>query len=132
MSGIVSTGVAYDRQSLAAGAPIAEILDPRDVFVDWYIPNVRLIDPEIGKEVVVVFGKRHIPGTIAEILPVSAVYARTQQPPTGVRPATQIARVRFAPNALSPPLNASVTVRMHYSEFSARVGSALVGFLGFD
>lgn len=132
ISGIVSTGVAYDGQSLAAGAPIAEILDPNDVFVDWYIPNVRLIDPKIGNDVFVLFGNRRIPGTIAEILPVSAVYARTQQPQSGVRPATQIARIRFVSNAVAPPLNSSVTVRMHYSEFSARIASALVRLFGFD
>jgi len=37
-SGIVSTGLADVGQSLVAGTPIAEILDPTDIFVDWYIP----------------------------------------------------------------------------------------------
>ena len=47
-------------QSLVAGTPIAEILDPNDVFVDWYIPNERFADPEVGREVVVLFGNRRI------------------------------------------------------------------------
>ena len=77
--GIVSTGLAHVGQSLVAGTPIAEILDPTDIFVDWYIPNERLIDPKVGNEVFVLFGNRRISGKIAQILPVSGVYAGTQQ-----------------------------------------------------
>ena len=78
IAGIVSTGLAHVGQSLVAGTPIAEILDPTDIFVDWYIPNERLIDPKVGNEVFVLFGNRRIPGKIAQILPVSGVYAGTQ------------------------------------------------------
>src|SRR6185503_15355354 len=78
-AGIVSTGLADVGQSLTAGTPITEILDPTDIFVDWYIPNERLIDPKVGYDVVVVFGNRRIPGKIAQILPVSAVYAGNPQ-----------------------------------------------------
>jgi multidrug resistance efflux pump len=130
IAGIVSTGLAHVGQSLVAGTPIAEILDPTDIFVDWYIPNERLIDPEVGNEVYVVFGNRRIPGKIAQILPVSDVYARTQQPLARDRPATQIARIHFDPGALPPPLNSSVNVRMHYTELSARVANALIRFFG--
>ena len=65
IAGIVSTGLAHVGQSLVAGTPIAEILDPTDIFVDWYIPNERLIDPKVGNEVLVLFGNRRIPGKIA-------------------------------------------------------------------
>src|SRR6266511_5414410 len=104
-------------------APIAGIVDPTDIFVDWYIPNERLIDPKVGNDVFVVFGNRRIPAKIAQILPVSGVYAGTQQQQllTRDRPATQIARIRFDPGNSPPPLNSTVDVRMHYSEFSARV-----------
>ena len=101
IAGIVSTGLAHVGQSLVAGTPIAEILDPTDIFVDWYIPNERLIDPKVGNEVFVLFGNRRIPGKIAEILPVSAVYAGTQQLLRRDRPATQIARIRFDPGAVA-------------------------------
>jgi HlyD family secretion protein len=74
IAGIVSTGLAHVGQSLVAGTPIAEILDPTDIFVDWFIPNERLIDPKVGYEVFVLFGHRRLPGKIAQILPVSAVY----------------------------------------------------------
>src|SRR6266516_4119937 len=130
IAGIVSTGLAHVGQSLTAGTPIAEILDSTDIFVDWYIPNERLIDPKVGNDVLVLFGNRRIPAKIAQILPVSGVYAGTQQPLTGNRPATQIARIRFDADALPPPLNSTVDVRMHYSDFSARVGSVLVHLFG--
>src|SRR4029077_6713740 len=58
VAGIVSTGLAHVGQSLVAGTPIAEILDPTDIFVDWYIPNERLLDPKVGNEVLVLFGNR--------------------------------------------------------------------------
>ena len=67
----------------------------------------------------VLFGNRRIPAKIAQTLPVSGVYAGTQQLLTGNRPATQIARIRFDADASPPPLNSTVDVRMHYSEFSA-------------
>src|SRR5262249_26833294 len=95
--GIISTGLA---DVGPAGTPIAEILDPTDIFVDWYIPNERFIDPKVGREVFVLFGNRRIRGKITEILPVSGVYAGTQQQQLLMRdrPATQIARARFAPD----------------------------------
>jgi multidrug resistance efflux pump len=130
IAGIVSTGLAHVGQSLVAGTPIAEILDPTDIFVDWYIPNQRLIDPQVGNEVSVLFGNRRIPGKIAQILPVSGVYAGTQQLLARDRPATQIARIRFDPDALPPPLNTTVDVRMHYRDFSARVANVVVRLLG--
>ena len=128
VGGIVSTGLADIGQSLTAGTPIAEILDPTDIFV----PNERLIDPKVGYDVVVVFGNRRIPGKIAQILPVSAVYAGNpqQQLLARDRPATQMARIRFAKDALPPPLNTTVDVRMHYSEFSARIADKLVWLFG--
>jgi HlyD family secretion protein len=95
IAGIVSTGLAHVGQSVVAGAPIAELLDPTDIFVDWYIPNERLIDPKVGEEVSVLFGNRRIPGNVVQILPVSGVYAATQQLSARDRPATQIARIRF-------------------------------------
>jgi HlyD family secretion protein len=132
IAGIVSTGLAHVGQSLVAGMPVAEVLDPTDIFVDWYIPNERLIDPEVGNEVSVLFGNRRIPGKISQILPVSAVYPGSQQLLTRDRPATQIARIRFDPGAVPPPLNSSVGVRMHYTELSARFANLLVRIFGRD
>jgi HlyD family secretion protein len=131
MGGIVSTGLADVGQSLTAGTPIAEILDPTDVFVDWYIPNERLIDPTVGHPVFVLFGNRRIPGEIAQILPVSGVFAGTQQQLIArERPATQMARIRFDPGTSPPPLNATVNVRMHYTQFSAHVTGVLLRLFG--
>jgi multidrug resistance efflux pump len=128
--GIVSTGLAHVGQSLVAGTPIAEILDPTDVFVDWYIPNARLFEPEVGNEVLVLFGNRHLSGKIAQILPVSGVYAGTQQLLARDRAATQIARIRISPDASPPPLNSTVDVHMYYTGLSARVADWLNSLTG--
>jgi HlyD family secretion protein len=130
IAGIVSTGLAHVGQSLVAGTPIAEILDPTDVFVDWYIPNERLFDPEVGNEVLVLFGNRHLSGKIAQILPVSGVYAGTQQLLARDRPATQIARIRLNPDASPPPLNSTVDVHMYYTGVSARIADWLNSLTG--
>src|SRR5262249_33297132 len=61
------TGLADVGQSLTPGTPIAEILDPNDIFVDWYIPNERLMDPKVGYDVVVVFGNRANPAGLCRI-----------------------------------------------------------------
>jgi HlyD family secretion protein len=132
VAGIVSTTLAQIGQSLVAGTPVAEIYDPTDLFVDWYIPNDRFADPKVGREVFVVFGSRRIAGEIAQILPVSAVYAGTPQLSVRDRPATQIARIRFGPDALVPALNTTVQVHMHYTALSARLTNWLVTLLGLD
>lgn len=128
--GIVSTGLADVGQSLLAGMPIAQILDPTDVFVDWHIPSARLVEPHIGNEVLVVFGNRRISATIAEILPVSDVYAGNRQPLAHDRSATQLGRLRFTPGAVPPPLNSTVQVRMYYTEVASRFSAALAHLLG--
>jgi multidrug resistance efflux pump len=132
INGIVSPGIAYVGQSLPAGTPIAELLDPTDIYVDWYIPNERMIDPEVGKEVLVVFGNRRIPGTITAILPVSGVYRGPQQLLGRDRPATQIARIRIDQGATPPPLNATVSIHMHYSSLTARLAYALASLVGLN
>ena len=132
IAGVVATNVAYVGQSLVAGAPVAEILDPTDIFVDWYIPNARLVDPRKDDQIMVVFGNRRIPGTIIDILPVSDIYA-SQQPRFGRdRQATQIARIRFDEDAQAPPLNSTVDVHMYYTNFIAWTAERLIRLFGLD
>jgi multidrug resistance efflux pump len=130
ITGIISTNIAHVGQSLVTGTTVAEVLDPADVFVDWYVPNERLLDPKVGQRVLVLFGNRRIAGWIAEILPVSAVYAGTQRPFANDRNATQIARIRFNPEEVRPPLNSTVNVHMYYSAFAARAAAGLVDLFG--
>jgi multidrug resistance efflux pump len=132
IAGIISTGLAHQGQSLVAGTPIAEILDPTDIFVDWYIPNERFLNPKVGGAVLVLFGNRRIPGKIVEILPVSAIYAVRKVPILHDRPATQIARIRFEPDAEVPALNSTVQVHMHYTRLSAGLAELLVDLFGLQ
>jgi biotin carboxyl carrier protein len=129
-TGIVSTSLARVGQSIVAGTAVAEILDPTDVFVDWYIPNERLFDPRVGNVVLVLFGNRRIPGKITEILPVSEVYAGGQAVLARDRQATQIARIRFDPGATPPALNSTVFVHMHYSNLSMHIANGLIRLFG--
>ena len=132
IAGIVATNLADAGQSLVAGTPVAEILDPSDVFVDWYVPNERLRDPRVGQEVFVLFGNRRLTGKISELLPVSAVYAPTQLLVARAPSATQIARIRFDADAALPPLNSTVNIHMFYNRFAARMAAALVVWLRLD
>jgi HlyD family secretion protein len=132
ITGVISTDLARVGQSLAAGTAITEVLDPSDIFVDWYIPNARLVDPKVGNGVLVAYGNRRITGKIAEILPVSAVYPGTQQLTVRDRQATQIARIRLDPDATAPALNSTVWVRMYYTELAGHLANRLVELLGLD
>jgi len=130
VAGIVSTSPARVGQSLMAGTPMAEILDPTDVFVDWYIPNERLANPRVGANVFVLFGNWRLSGTISEILPVSDVYGGTHPSFARERIATQVARIRFSPGTAPPPLNSTVRVHMYYTDFVARAAAGLVWLFG--
>jgi multidrug resistance efflux pump len=129
-TGIVSTNLAHVGQSIVAGSAIAEILDPTDVFVDWYIPNERLFDPRVNNLVFVLFGNRRISGKIAEILPVSEVHGGGQTMFARDRQATQIARIRFDSGATPPALNSTVFIHMHYSNLSIHVANGLIRLFG--
>jgi HlyD family secretion protein len=132
IAGIISTNLAHVGQSLAAGTPVAEILDANEIFVDWYIPNERLIEPKVGNEVLVLFGNRRISANIADILPVSDVFAAKYAPLARDRPATQMARIRFHPGAIPPALNSTVHVRMFYSQLASRIADMLTQLFGLQ
>ena len=132
IGGIISTRAARVGESVMGGTPVAEILDPTDVFVDWYIPNTRLIDPRVGNKVVVIFGNRRRYGTISEILPLSDIYVGTPASVIRDRATTQIARVRFNPGTEPPALNSTVSVHMFYNNFTERVASVIIRLFGLD
>jgi hypothetical protein len=85
-----------------AGTPVAEVMDSTHIFVDWYIPNARFADPQVGGSVYVLFGNRRFRGTISEVLPLSDIFAGTQASAVRERASTQIARVRFTPGTAPP------------------------------
>lgn len=132
ITGIISTGPARAGQSLVAGSPVAEILDPQDVFVRWYIPNNRLAEPEVGQDVRVVFGRWRLRGTITDILPVSGVYGGTSRAASRESSTGQIAIIRLAHGVEAPALNSTVQVRLYYSNTVGRLVSFLVRVTGLD
>ncbi len=129
IAGIVSRRLARAGQSLVAGAAIAEIYDTTGIYVDWYIPNRRLVEPRAGNPVFVVYGNRRITGTIEEILPVSDMLGPPDALAQSQRQSAQIARIRLSPDTPPPPLRADVTIHMYYSSAIGRAADALVDFL---
>jgi len=132
IGGIIATRAARVGQSVMGGTPVAEILDPTDVFVDWYVPNTRLVDPKVGSKVVVIFGTRRLYGTISEILPLSVFYVGTPASVMRERVATQIARIRFNPGTEPPALGSTVSIHMFYNDFTERFASVIVRLFGLD
>jgi multidrug efflux pump subunit AcrA (membrane-fusion protein) len=130
IAGIIATNIARTGESVVAGSPVAEVLDPTDVFVDWYIPNARFADPQIGQEVFVLFGNRRLMARVDDILPVSDVYSKRQTVFARERTASQIARIEFAPGVEPPPLNTTVYVHMHYTASVHRLAGWLVDLFG--
>ena len=125
-SGIIAARTSHAGETVVAGSSIAEIFLDGDTFVDWYIPNFRLVDPRPGQRVFVVYGRTRFPATISEILPISDQLESRRssilrEPSTG-----QIGRIRFDPGVSPPTLNATVSVHMYYSGFTDRIAWALV------
>lgn len=130
--GIVSTRLTRAGETVLAGTALAEIFQPENVYVDWYIPNFRFADPQPGHRVFVVLGKTRTMGTITEILPISETFepgrnSILREPQTG-----QIARVRLDADAHPPALNATVSVHMYYTGLADSIARAVVRFLGLN
>ncbi len=130
ISGIVSPRAARVGESVMAGTPVAEIMDSTDIFVDWYIPNARFADPQVGGNVYVLFGNWRFAGTITEVLPLSDIFAGAQTSAIRERASTQIARARFGTGTAPPPLNSAVYVHMIYTDFLDRVAGVFLRVFG--
>lgn len=129
IDGIVTTPPAKDGTSVVAGTPLVEIQDPSKTFVYWYIPNNRLRDPEVGEQVVMLFGNWRLHGTITQLLPISEMFPAAKN---REQIATQLARIDFKSSAAAPALNSQVTVHMFYTSFAARLSDVLNGLFGLD
>jgi multidrug resistance efflux pump len=130
--GIIAPRTSYAGETMLAGSSIAEIFLDGDTFVDWYIPNFRLVDPRPGQRVIVVYGRTRLPGTISEILPISDQLESRRSSILREPSAGQIGRIRFDPGVLPPTLNATVHVHMFYSEFTDHIAWALVRLFNFN
>ncbi|WP_416797414.1 HlyD family secretion protein [Ciceribacter azotifigens] len=132
VSGIVSPRMATAGESLVAGTAIAEIYDTSDIFIDWFVPDYRLVEPKVGKPVFVLFGNRRISGEITRILPVSDVYEEERTLAGSRGRSAQVARIRMAPGSEPPALGSTVHVHMYYSGRIGHVAADLVHLLGLN
>ncbi|MBV2183699.1 MAG: HlyD family efflux transporter periplasmic adaptor subunit [Rhizobium sp.] len=130
VSGIVSPRMAKAGESLIAGTAIAEIYNNRDIYIDWFVPDFRLVEPGVGRPVLMVFGNRRILGEIAQILPVSDVYEEERALAGNRGRSAQVARIRMAPDAEAPALGSTVYVHMYYSGGIGRILSRVADLLG--
>ena len=132
VAGIVAARPARAGETVVAGSSIAEIFQAGEIYIDWYIPDFRLVDPQPGHRVFVVLGKSRVPGTIGEILPISDIFEARRssilrEPQTG-----QVARIRLDPGVQPPALNSTVQVHMYYTDLADRIARAVIHFLNLD
>jgi len=132
VTGIISTRLAKAGETVVAGSSIAEIYQAGDLYVDWYISNFRLMDPQPGHKVFVVRGKDRVTGTIDEILPLSDSFDSKRSSILREPLAGQVARIRLDPGVESPALNSTVQVHMYYANLVDRFARAITRFLRLD
>lgn len=114
ISGVISTKIAHIGDTIIAGSTIAEILDKKRLYIDWYIPNFRLFNPKVDDPVFIIFGGDYLKGHITEILPISNVIEGKRQSILREPQSGQIARVSLDNKEFSLPLDSSLLVRMNY------------------
>ncbi|WP_069881615.1 HlyD family secretion protein [Bosea sp. BIWAKO-01] len=131
-SGIVASSTRRSGETVTAGTSLAEIYVAGDTFVDWYIPDFRLVDPQPGQRVFVIWGKARLAGTLTELLPISELLESRRSSILREPSVGQIGRVRFDAGVHPPTLNSTVQVRMFYSHFTEQLARFLVQLFNLD
>ena len=116
-SGVMSSRVAKDGETLVTGSAIAEIFDSDDIHIEWRIPSWRWIEPQSGDQVFIRSGVQTILGHIETIAPLSIDFASPARSVMQGVEHGQIARVT-GPGLEKLPLNSYVSVGMNYSNAS--------------
>ncbi len=131
-SGIVSERLAHEGETVVTGSPIAEIMVDNAAYIDWYLPNFRLVEPQVGQHAFVIFGQARLSGTIEAILPIAEVYRH--QPTSFIASSQlgQVARVRLDRPEQRLALGSAVRVRMYYIELLDHFWSGVVRTLHLD
>jgi biotin carboxyl carrier protein len=130
VTGIVSTRLAKAGETIAAGSSIAEIYQSGAIYVDWYIPSFRLMDPKPGQRVLVVSGRNRITGEIEDILPISDWIDAKRTSVLKDPQSGQVARIRLDEGTKPLTLNATVAVHMYYLAATDRIARGVVDLLG--
>ena len=132
VNGIVATHIARAGETVVAGSSIAEVFQAGNVYVDWYIPDFRLVDPQPGYRVVVGIGRTRVLGTIAEILPLSDTFESRRSSILREPQRGQVARIRLDPEVQPPALNSTVNVYMYYTDTAGRIAEGFVHVFNLD
>lgn len=114
ISGVISSRIAESGETIPAGGIIAEIFDTGDIYIDWTVPALRLIQPRVGDAVLISDGSNTFPGTISQLFSVSADFAGGNKSAMSETKSGQIARVRADNLRKLVILNTNVSLRMSY------------------
>ena len=93
IAGIVGPRLAKTGETVTVGGIVAEIYDTNDIYVEWPIPEWRLIEPKIGDAVFIFNGARMLSGKIEEILPLAVSLETSGRSMLREKPRGQMARV---------------------------------------
>lgn len=130
ITGVVGSRAPSKGDAIIAGAPVLDIYDLRDIYIDWEIPLKRFVTPKVGDKVYITSGYETHEGVVIETFPVTAPRPQNEIKILKNEPKGQIARVRsqWLREHLNPKnnpvINATVVVRMDY-------GFALETFFDF-
>ena len=116
VSGVLSARMAESGETIVAGGVIAEVFDTSDIYIDWTIPALRMIQPNVGDAVSVSNNTETFRGTISELFALSEDFGGGNKSIMSDPKSGQIARVRADNRTRLVVLNTEVRVRMHYSD----------------
>ena len=114
ISGVLSARMAESGETILAGGIIAEVFDTGDIYIDWTIPALRMVQPRVGDVVRISNGTNTFSGTISELFSLSADFGGGNKSIMSDAKMGQIARVRADNLTRLVVLNTEVSVRMNY------------------
>lgn len=113
VSGVISSRIADEGQTVLPGEPIVTILSVRDLHIEWFLEPGYLRRPNVGDVVYVMAGPRVLRGTITELLSIAdrpdTASSIFRAPSSG-----QLVRVELDEGLQYPPLLSPVEVRFNY------------------
>ena len=114
ITGVLSARMAESGETILAGGIIAELFDVGDIYIDWTIPALRMIQPRVGDAVLISNGTNTFPGTISELFSLSGDFGGGNKSIMSDAKMGQIARVRADNLTRLVVLNTEVSVQMNY------------------
>lgn len=134
IAGVVGPRLAKTGETILVGGIVAEIYDTNDIYVEWPIPEWRLIEPKIGDAVFIFNGAHIFSGKIEEILPLAVSLETSGRSALREKPRGQMARVstvrsQHGLNNIGS-LEGNVSVQLNYLPINDLFGRVLCTIVG--